>query len=437
MRENGFDIHHVKLDNGVKVIATPMSGRRSVVVGVWCLSGSAYEPDDKIGISHFLEHMIFKGSRRYSAKEIVTTIERLGGSIDAYTSKQETCFHATVLGEDIDTAVDVLSDIVLHPRLTSADVEVERSVIISEIREAWENADSLAQEILPAVMFMESPLARPILGSINSVRNIKTEDLKEYWAKNFVSGNFIVAASGALDFEYFVSKVAEKFSDAKQGALKRELPPGKAKEGTITLINYDCQQVHVFVSARTFPFADERRYELALIDAILGRGSSSRLFQKVREEKGLAYNIQSFSELYTSAGLWAVYAATSPDNLTRLLESILHEIDALQTNGISERELEDAKSFVRRRLLLSSESPWNNIARAIEADIHLGRYIPLSETIERIVSVKPENVVSVANEILNRERLSILILGPVKKVDNLGFRVDEVSVTDVFPWILG
>jgi predicted Zn-dependent peptidase len=433
MKENGYQIDKIILDNGLRVISSTIPGRKAVSIGVWVLSGSADESSDKAGISHLLEHMVFKGTEKYDAKELVSTIERLGGYIDAYSARQETCFNCSVLSEDLPVALDTLSQIVAKPRLNFHDLELEREVVISEMNESVENPESLAADLFPVLMLGKSSLGCPIMGNLKSVSSIIAEDLKDYWRKNYCSSNIIVGATGDVNFENFSNLVRDKFSGVPVGKVIKTYDRKNGANGKITIIHHNSQMVHVFIGVRTFPYKDSHRYILALIDSILGRGSSGRLFQNIREKKGLAYNIQSFSEYYLQDGYWAIYAATSPKKLNELIVCVLDELRQLRNNLISDNELNEVKSFIRRRFLLSMDNMWRVISRAIETEVHLGRYIQISETLEKFLKVDAEQILQLANRLFEPSKLVIMVMGPIEEVPEMGFERIHCTPNEIYP----
>ncbi len=413
MKFDSVGIHRFVLSNGVRVICIPVPGRRSITFGVWVLSGSALEPPSLMGVSHFLEHIVFKGTRSFTARQIVQEIERRGGSIDAYTAKEETCFHSLVLSDDAEIAIRILSELVCQPLLREEDVELERQVILSEISEVWDDTSSLAQDIFPVVLFGDCPIGRPILGSPETVSTIKPDEIRSFWRENYNPRRIIVGAAGNVDPEKLPVQLEGYLSppegEAKSGSL--ELNP--LYDGKLVLLPRKTQQVHFLLGVRTFPYRDERRYPLALLDVILGRGSSSRLFQIIREKMGIAYVIQSFSEFYVQTGFWALYAGTAPENFPKLVREVLREIERIVQEPVSDEELEGAKNFLKGRLLLSSESPWHLLTRAIEGEVHLGRFVPFEETVERLMEITPEDIRALARDIFSTEKIVAMAMGEV------------------------
>ena len=435
MNTKQYHLEKYKSDNGLRILTVPIERRRAASIGFWVLTGSAYELPEFQGISHFVEHIVFRGTENYSGKEIVAIIEKLGGSIDAYTSKEETCYYATVLGEDIETAVKILSDLVSRPLFDRKDVELERSVVLSEIDDWFDDHSSLAQDLFMKVFFGDLPLGNPILGSKHSVSEIGLKDLKDYWLKNYSDGNILIGAAGAVDGERFVELVRENLSErvSREKYFHPKVDRKENNNGKLVIVPKKSPQVHFFIGGRTFPFVDNRRYALAVLDALMGRGSASRLFQIIREKMGLVYNIQSFNEFYTDAGFWAVYAGTSPKKFTKLFDEILKQFDIIRKNRVGPSELDDAKNFLRGRLLLSSENIWTILNRAVECERYLGRFVSIEETIEKIMNITSDDIIELADEILRNENLVAFAFGDIdaSKIRNENFDIVEKSVQDI------
>ncbi len=411
-------VSRFELSSGARLLIVPFQDRKALTIGFWVLTGSAYENPDFLGLSHFAEHILFKGSKNFSGQQIVSEIERKGGNIDAYTTRQETCYYATVLGEDVETAVKILADLVSHPLMRDEDIELERQVILSEIDEVWDEPEALAQEVFALLLFGNSPLGRPIIGTQKTVSRIGRSQLHDYWRTHYVGQNILVGASGAVepaDFAALVDKYLKipkdlpEFPDTSQVDSKFD--------GKLVIIPRVSSQVHFFIGSRTFPYRDERRYVLALLDTILGRGSASRLFQIIREKLGLVYNITSFGEYYSDNGLWATYAAASRSNFPKLLIEILKQFNDIAINLVDENEISNAKSFLRGRLLLSSESLWNVLGRAIESERHLGRFVSLEETAQKVMEVTVEEIRELANEIFSPQNIVALAFGDVDEIE--------------------
>ncbi|RKZ34911.1 hypothetical protein DRQ33_01085 [bacterium] len=439
MGKKDFNVEEYRIGDGVRIILLPIPYRRALVTGFWVLSGSALEPEKLQGINHFLEHIVFRGTENFSSREIVENIESLGGGIDAYTSKEETCYYATVLGENVDMAVRILSDLVSRPMMRPKDVEMERNVIFAEIDDINDEPESLAQELFLMLLFGNTSLGRPIMGTQKTVAQISRDDLADYWRNYYCDENILIGAAGAVEPLRFVELVSKYLSCPRMKNNKRKynLKYGNDFDGKFVIIPRVAQQIHFFVGVRTFPFSDERRYALVLLDVILGRGSSSRLFQIIREEMGLAYNIQSFYEFYTNTGLWAVYAGTPQTNLNKTANQIFKQINEIAQSMVSEKELNNAKNFIRGRLLLSAESLWTNLNRTIESYRYLNHSISAGETTERIMAVSAEEINRLAQELFTPQKIVAFALGDIntKEIQDIPLEIVETKIAEIFPAI--
>ena len=429
------DIYRNELSNGMRIIALPVKGRKSIAIGAWILSGASCEPKNLVGVSHFIEHLVFKGTKAFSGKNIVSDIERLGGNIDAYTTREETCYYATMLGEDMEIALKIIADLVCNPLLRKEDVELERQVILSEMSETFDDPSALAQEIFPLLLFGDSPLGRPILGLRKTIENMQIEQLHSFWSEHYSGGNIILGASGAVTPQSF-SDLAEKlFTPSRSDIPKSEIYIKTDHDGKLALIKHPSQQIHFILGIRTFPYSDENRFTLAVLDVILGRSSASRLFQRIREQLGLAYNIQSFSEYYKAAGFWGIYAGTAIDNFSKLLSEIFSELKKIAQAEISDSEFNNAKTFLRGRLLLSSESPWNQLSRAIESEIFLKKFISFEDVVEKVMSISLDDVANLAKTLFVPQKIVAMALGDVKdkNLPDVGLTISKMNIEDIFP----
>ncbi len=429
-------VYHYKIYDGIEVLILPVSWRKALAIGFWAKVGSVNEPPEYQGLSHFLEHTVFRGTRNLSSRQIVENIEKLGGTIDAYTSKEETCFFTTLLGEYFETGIMVLSELVSAPRLADEDIERERKVILTEIADNFDDPDSLAQDLFTIALFGNSPVGRPILGTKTTVGRIDGATLRAFWRNTYSDGNLLIGAYGNVDPEKFMETFQKYFTPPEPDGTFTPQKPAFSTEndGKFILVPGKFSQVHFFIGTRTFPFENSRRYPLALLDTIMGRGSSSRLFQKIREEMGLVYTIQSFSDLLSITGLWAVYGATSRDNLKKLAETIYDEFRRIGEEGPSPEELENAKNFLKGKLFLNSEGLWSNLSRTIESYRYTGRVIPIDETVEKVMAVSAEEIAELARELLRPENLVALAFGDIPDdLPDLPMEFSRRKIEDLFP----
>lgn len=421
-----------KFSNGLRAIAIPMRERWSCAIGIWFGTGSTSESPETSGTSHFLEHIVFKGTKKRNAIDIVSSIERVGGTIDAYTSKEDTCFFANLLGEHLSLALDVLGDLVTNPLFCTDDIEREKQVIQAEISDMWDSPSQIVQEIFPSLLYPNQSISRPILGSTKTVSKIKADIIKKYFSENYISQNAIVGSAGNLKPDEFFSLI-ERYIPLPSGNKKEHCPIIDSLEyqNKIIYIPFKCQQEQIIIGFKTFSRTSEQKYILAVLDAILGQGASSRLFQSVREKHGLAYNIFSFSEFCHQIGFWGIFSDCVPKLTEKLIEQIKIELTKLQQSGITETELSDAKESLKGKILLSYEQPWALISKAVENDIYLGRFINYYETISKIFDVSLEDIQTLVNEILDWRKAYICVLGPKKLPNTLAdMDVIEHSITD-------
>ncbi len=420
--ENKFSKHGARFEqritkNGIRVLCLPVEGRNSLTVGVWVKAGSAYEQNYELGIGHFAEHISFKGTKSYSAKDISLEIESRGGSIDAYTAREEICFYATVLGEDIEAAVHVLGDIVSHPLLRKADIEIERKVICSEIDEIYDDPEQLAQDVFPILLFGQTSPGMPIAGSKKTVSQIDKQMLLEHRAKNFFGKNILVGAAGNFSPEVLVALVEKFFSMPEDSMSARHyLPHNDGMAGKLCLIEQNSSQVHFYLGTKTFPFANPNRYALAILDTVLGRTSSSRLFQNIREKKGLVYNVASFGEYYSECGFWLCYSSCARANFNKVYAETLAQLAEMCDEVLPQQEFDNAKNFLRKRLLLAQESLWNELTRAVEGIQHFGYVMPREESEQNIMQVTREDVRQLAETLFAPNSMVGLAFGDIGKV---------------------
>lgn len=411
-RARDGSLEESRLDNGIRVLTEEIPGIRSVAAGVWVAYGSAHEPEAIRGVSHLLEHMVFKGTHDRSAREIAMALERLGGGLDAYTSREHTGFQARALDEHLGEALDVLADMVLRPALRPRDLEVERQVVLEEISTVEDTPDDLVFELHGERLWNGHPYGRSILGSRDTVGRMTVEDLGAVHREHYRAENFVVAAAGHVDHGEVVERVGTLFRDVPTGgtASKVEAPP-PPDVGDIE-VEREGSQAHVVFGTVLPGHADDRRYPLVLLFQALGGGMGSRLFQRVREELGLAYSVYTFQSFYSLAGAGGVYVGTRPDWRSRAVEAIRAELEDVARRGLEPLELEETKSQVKGQIMLSLESTRSRLFRLAGFALHEEPFRTLDEVLERIDDVTPEEVAGVAAEFADPRRHLVLSLGP-------------------------
>ncbi|HEX7089732.1 MAG TPA: pitrilysin family protein [Longimicrobiales bacterium] len=408
---DGDRFARAELGGGLVVLTEEMPGVRSVSAGVWVRAGSVYESAAEMGVSHLLEHMVFKGTRRRSARELALVLERLGGSLDAYTTREYTSFQARTLDEHLDVALDVLADLVLHPLLREEDLELEREVVLEEISTVEDTPDDLVFDLHAQALWGEHPYGYSILGTRATVGALTAADLRRLHERTYRRPNLLVAAAGNIRHDAVVARVAELFGEAADGARAARPPVPEETGGREVRVERATSQTHVVFGARTFPHGDPRRYALVLLSNAFGGGMSSRLFQRVREELGLAYAVYSFQSFYTDAGQVGVYVGTRPEWADRAVEVIRAELARVAGEGLTAEELDDAKGQVKGQLVLSLESSGARLHRLAGFALYDEPFMTLDELMARVDAVTLDDVAAVA-EYLDPERQVVLRLGP-------------------------
>ena len=399
------------LPNGLTVISEEMPHIRSVSAGVWIRTGSRHEAAEVNGISHFAEHMVFKGTTTRTAEMIARQVDSFGGNLDAFTAKECVCFNVKVLDEHLDNAMDVLSDIVLNPSFNDADVKKERGVIMEEIKMDEDNPDYLVHEIFVQSFWKDHPLGRPILGTRETVRKFGPELLFDYYGKRFLAGNMVIAAAGNLKHDHFLDMVTAKFAHMPSATseLRDVAPTPMAK---ISMRNKkSLEQVQLCIGVPSYSISHENRYSSFILNTLLGGGMSSRLFQNIREKQGLVYSI--FSELnpYRDTGCLAVYAGTSKESAPRVVQSVLREFRDLKEVPVSTEELVRAKAQLKGSLMLSLESSMARMSNLARQEMYYDRFYGLDEITDRIEAVQVEDVQKVAQEFFVSDQIAVTVLG--------------------------
>ncbi len=400
------------LDNGVRLVTEQIPGVRSAAVGVWLKQGSAHETPDVLGVSHFLEHLVFKGTERRSAHEIALSLESLGGGLDAYTTREHTSYQARVLDEHLPQALDVLADLVLHPRLDPTDLELERAVVLEEIAGVEDTPDDMVFDLHGERFWNGHPYGQAILGTRETVGALTAEDVRRLHASRYRGGNLVVGCAGNVDHDVVTEHLARLFGPAPEGGGVADIatPAGNAT-GRDAVVR-DTTQAHVVVGNRTPSHADPVRDALLLISSAFGGGMSSRLFQRIREEMALAYSVFSFQSFYSRAGTAGVYVGTRPEAREQALEAILAEYRLLHAEGLTARELEQAKNQSKGHMILSMESTGARLMRMAGYVLRGEPYRDLEESLARVDSVTLEDVNAACALFFDPEDQYVLSLGP-------------------------
>ncbi len=410
-------VQRTVLPNGLTVLSEHMPGVRSVAMGAWVRAASLHESRDKMGVSHFLEHMVFKGSERRSAKELALALEALGGSLDAYTGREHTSFQARVLDEHLPQAADVLFDLMFRPALRPVDLELERGVILEEIAMVDDTPDDLVFEIHNERMWGSHPFGYRILGTRDTVSSLQVADMHVLHERAYRPSQIIVAASGNLMHERLLNVLAETgWSDLPTGAAARlSIPVATPALPSDLLMERDTQQMHLVFGNVIPPYGDRRRHALILVNSLFGGGMSSRLFQCIREERGLAYSVHSFQSFNATAGSHGIYVGCAPERADEAVAAVNDELHKLVDAGIPDDELAMGKQQLKGQITLSMESVMSRMYRAAAVELYDEPYRPLDEVLARVDAITADDVRSVCRDFYTVESQTVVRLGPASK----------------------
>jgi predicted Zn-dependent peptidase len=417
--DNERNIRRTILPNGLTILTEKMDHIRSVAMGVWIRAGSRHEMAEVNGISHFVEHMVFKGTKSRSAQRIAREVDAIGGNLDAFTGKETVCFNIKVLDEHVPTALDVLSDLVLNPIFASDEITRERGVILEEIKMDEDNPDYLVHEIFTQAFWKDHPLGKPILGTKETVKRFERDTLCNFYGQRFHGGNMIFSAAGNIDHNIFVEQVTRRFESLPAGESVTAVVPPKTAARIILKNKKALEQVQLCLGVPAPAIADESRYVTLVLNTILGGGMSSRLFQTVREERGLAYSIYSDLNPYSDTGSLCVYAGTSSDRAIQVVQLVMEQFRRLKTETLPADELRRAKDQLRGNLLLSLESSMSRMSNLARQQMHFNYFFGMQEILDKVESITEDQVLAMANQLFQPETVAVTLLG----------RLDGVKLT--------
>ena len=403
------------LPSGLRVVTERVPGVRSASVGVWIGVGSRDETPQQAGAAHFLEHLLFKGTRRRTAAEIAEEIDAVGGELNAFTGKEHTCFYAHVLDSDVALAVDLLADVVTAATCAQADVELERAVVLEEIAMRADDPEDLLGEVFDVALFGDHPLGRPVIGSPESVGAMTRARLRGFWRRHYTPPRMVVAAAGNVTHEHIVALVGESFPagdpDPVAPAEPRSGRPVPVAAGGLALHTEDSEQVHLMLGVPGLARHDERRAVVEVLNAGLGGGLSSRLFQQVREQRGLAYSVYSGATSYTDAGQLGVYAGCQPERVAEVVEVTRRVLAEVAADGLTEAEVARARGSLRGGLVLGLEDTASRMHRIGQHELDLGRQRSVRESLDAIDAVTADQVASLAASMLGGP-FTTAVVGP-------------------------
>jgi predicted Zn-dependent peptidase len=402
-----------ELDSGERVITERLTHVRSVALGYWINAGSRDERAERAGVSHFIEHLLFKGTERYTAQEIAEIFDGLGGELNAATSREHTVVYARVADHHLETAIDVMSDMVFSPSL--ADVDAEREVVLEEIAMYEDQPQDYVHDLIAEAVFGSNPLGRPVVGTAEVISTVSRRAISAYHRTMYMPGNVVVGAAGNLDHNELVRLLeqAERKVHEPPARGRRVRPPlVKPSPPSVRFVRKDTEQYHVCLGAPGIARSDRRRFAASLLDAILGGSASSRLFQEIREKRGMAYAVYSFASQYTDTGQIGLYVGTREENLDDCLTIAVEQIEDVAAGNLKPDELERAKENLKGRVLLSMESTSNRMSRLGKSLITDTEILSLDRIIAEIDAVEPESLAELAGVLLAPDRLSAAGIGP-------------------------
>ena len=404
--------------SGLRVVTERMPGVRSASIGIWVLAGSRDEAPKISGSSHFLEHLLFKGTATRSAQDIAEAFDAVGGDVNAFTAKEYTCYYARVLDRDLELAVDHLADMLQHSLIVSSDLDAERQVILEEINMHEDSPEDLVHDIFTEALWPDHPLGRPVLGTIATIGAATRASVNRFYRRHYVPGNFVVAAAGNIQHDELLSLLAKRMETGrklKDGAASAwNLRAGghpPVASGARLVRRRKTEQAHICLGTNGLARVDPDRFAFLIVNTALGGGMSSRLFQEVRERRGLAYSVYSYHSQYTEAGLFAAYVGTTPARAEEVIALLRRELSDVGSGGLTEEEFERAKGHVKGSLVLSLEDPGGRMSRLGKSEIAHGEILSVSQTLSRIDRVTLEDARRVAERVLSQP-MTLTVLGP-------------------------
>jgi predicted Zn-dependent peptidase len=403
------------LANGIRIVTEEIPHVRSLSLGFWIETGSRDEFPANNGISHFIEHMVFKGTKKRNIKEIAQSIESVGGYLNAFTSKEHTCYYARVLDEHLELATDVLSDMVFQPTFPEKEFEKERNVILEELKQAEDDPDDIIQDYFEKAIFKTNPLGMPVIGTAKSISSITRKDLVQHRSEQYTSANLVVSAAGNLKHEDVVELIKRYIQKSTNSTSKKaDHIQSVFEEPSSVLCEYykPIQQAHICLGTIGFHVHDERRFTMQVLNTLLGDGMSSRLFQNIREKYGFAYAVYSFNNMMQDTGAFGVYIGTDNSHVQRCLDLVWKELKSLRTHGIKKQELTRTKAQLKGGMMLGMENIPNRMIRLGSSELYFGELIALDAIIKKIGAVTREEVQETAEELFKEDRFAIVIFHP-------------------------
>lgn len=399
------------LSNGAKLVVEDIPYLKSAAIGVYIKVGSRNEPPSLAGASHFLEHMLFKGTAQRSAREIAESFEIIGGQLNAFTSKEYTCLYARTLDEDLDSAMEIVFDMLFNSQLAEKDLDTERNVVIEEINMYEDTPDELIHDVFARKFWEGHPMGSSILGTIDTISNMNRDELYDYYKKYYVPANMVIAVAGNVDNTKIKGSIEKVLASQKSDSPVFDLNTPTGGISFVSLVPKEVEQVQICLGVPGISFHNEDRYTQNVMNSILGGGMSSRLFQKLREELGLAYSVYSYPANYSDTGLFSIYIGTSPDKVGKFCAALYEQIDDFVIHGVKAEEITRTQKLMKSSISLGLESVMNRMTRLAKSMLMYGEIVSPEEVIERVYAVKPAMIQDMARQIFRPEVFSLAAIG--------------------------
>jgi predicted Zn-dependent peptidase len=401
-----------ELNNGIRVIIEELKDVKSVSIGLCIATGARFEDNNNLGISHFIEHMLFKGTKKRTTKQIAEEIDKVGGKMNATTSKEITLYYVKVLNKHLDLALDILQDMLFNSLFSETEIEKEKIVVLEEINRLWDTPEELVHDLFTENIWAGSELAESVLGKISTVQNFTRDSILDFFKKNYLTQNIIISVAGGINTHSTLEKIKDLFNTYPYSGTPRQIITPSPNKKKIKIYNRDLEQLHICIGTVGLSKTDKLRYVISVIDSILGGGMSSWLFQEVREKRSLAYSVGTYHLSFKDTGHFVAYAGTTPKNYDQLVETIIKEFSKLREGKIEEAEVAKAKEQIVGSLILSLENTFNRMVHLAESEVYFQRLVPLDEVIKGINQVTKKEVIELAWEIFNPENINIVGIGP-------------------------
>ena len=402
------------LDNGMRIVTERISNVRSVSLGIWIDVGARDESPELSGVSHFIEHMLFKGTKRRSARDIAIEMDSMGGELNAFTSKEGTTYYVKILDEHLSRALDLLADIFNNSTFEPKELDRERKVIMEEIKMVEDTPDDLVHELLYESVWKGTPLGQPVLGTRKSMSGLDREDLIGYMKKFYTPSDIVISAAGNFNHDVLMETLNKSFGGRKHGKPRDKAGPIDFKP-SINVRNRKLEQAHICIGVKGFQYSHKDRFGMYALNTLLGSSMSSRLFQEIREKRGLAYSVYSYLTSLKDTGLFVIYAGVSPSKAGAVVRLVWKEIDKLLDEGVKKDELDKVKEQLKGNMVLAMENTYNRMSQIAKQEMYLGRRYTLNEIIAEIEKVNPEQVQRLVSELFERREIAMSALGPVDK----------------------